>query len=329
MGETAARRALVLSGGGGRGAYHIGVLTYLAQVGWRPDLLVGTSIGAVNAVALGSGISVDALRDRWLDLRTGDVQKMRASDVFVDNMLMRRTHIFDTDPLVATITGRMTKWRDRPWIDDQVLNGDSSPYDVWVTAVDAAEHKLVTFSNRGDQGIKPWMVQASCSIPLWYEPTAVGGRTYLDGGTISNTPFRTALAQGATEVVVVMMAPWPGRPAQSWEPGRELPMPKEELLGIPQALWASFEPALDMMLTETVWHDYRLLEAERRLGEHPGLRWIRFVSPVVPLPVGNMTLYQRDNHQRLFRLGERHAREVLADVCDPEGHAGAGDGIAR
>jgi len=329
MDEAASRRALVLSGGGGRGAYHIGVLTYLARVGWRPDVLVGTSIGAVNAVALGSGISVADLRERWVDLRTGDIQKMRAHDVFVDNMLMRRTHIFDTDPLVATITGRTTKWRDRPWMDPEVLNSAGAPHEVWVTAVDVAEHRLVTFSNREAGGIAPWMVQASCSIPLWYEPTTFEGRTYVDGGTISNTPFRTALHQGATEIVVVMMAPWPGRPAQSWDPGRELPMPREELLGIPQALWASFEPALDMMLTEIAWHDYLLLEAERRLGEHPDLKWIRFVAPVVPLPAGNMTLYQRDNHLRLFRLGERHAQEVLADVIPLEGLNDCADGHPR
>jgi predicted acylesterase/phospholipase RssA len=319
MADAVSRRALVLSGGGGRGAYQIGALTYLQRVGWRPDMLVGTSIGAVNAAALGSGLPLEGLRERWLDLETGDVQKMRADDVFVDNMLMQRTHMFDTDPLLSTIAGTSSKWHDRPWIYPEILNGEAAPYDVWITAVDKAEHQLVTFSNRSREGILPRMVQASCSIPLWYEPTTFGGRTYVDGGVISNTPFRKALVEGATEIVVVMMAPWPGCPAQSWDPGRRLPGPGDELLKIPQDLWSAFEPALDMMLTEIVWRDYLLLEAERRLGEHPQLKWIRFVAPVVPLPVGNMTLYHRDNHIRLFRLGERHAHQVLSDVCDLDG----------
>ena len=55
MANTSGKRALILSGGGGRGAYQIGVLTYLEEMNWSPDMLVGTSIGAVNAVALGSG----------------------------------------------------------------------------------------------------------------------------------------------------------------------------------------------------------------------------------------------------------------------------------
>ena len=104
MKEGQARKALVLSGGGGRGAYHIGVMTYLQHMGWTPDLIVGTSIGAVNAAALGSGIPLEGLRERWLDTDTADIQYMRADDVFVDNMLMRRSHIFDTTPLLATLT---------------------------------------------------------------------------------------------------------------------------------------------------------------------------------------------------------------------------------
>lgn len=317
METTPTRRALVLSGGGGRGAYHIGVLTYLQHVGWQPDVLVGTSIGAVNAAALGSGISPEALRERWLDLETGDVQKMRADDVFVDNMLMRRTHIFDTDPLLATLTGSVPKWRDRPWIYPEVLNGPDAPYDVWITAVDQAERRLVTFNNRQGRAIWPEMVRASCSIPLWYEPTTVNGRTYLDGGTIANTPFRKALEEGATEIVVVMMVPWPGRAIHSWQSFRQLPMPDDELLKIPQSLWSAFEPALDMMLTEIAWRDYLCLQEELRQGMYPQLDWIRFVAPALPLPVGNMTIYHRDNHVRLFRLGERNAQELLADVMAP------------
>ena len=49
------KRALILSGGGGRGAYHCGVIEYLELIGWKPDVLVGTSIGAINAAAIASG----------------------------------------------------------------------------------------------------------------------------------------------------------------------------------------------------------------------------------------------------------------------------------
>lgn len=314
------KRALVLSGGGGRGAYQIGVLTYLESIAWKPDVLVGTSIGAVNACALGSGVSITALRERWLDMETEDFQKMRADDVFVDNLFRRRTHVFDTDPLLSTITGNSRKWQGRAWYDADILNDAASSYDVWITAVDFATHALVYFHNHSAEGITAKMVQASCSIPLWYEPTTIQGRTYVDGGTIANTPFRQALDLGAEEIVVVLMSPWRGNAAPKWHNSRELEMQSDELLKIPQALWSSFEPALDMLLDEIVWKDYQWLLEELNAGKHPQLRWLRFVAPSVALPVGNMTIYQRDNHIRLFRQGEQDARELLRDVLGAEAH---------
>ncbi|MGC9356973.1 MAG: patatin-like phospholipase family protein [Anaerolineae bacterium] len=312
MKETA-KRALVLSGGGGRGAYQIGVLTYLQGVGWRPDLLVGTSIGAVNAATLGSGIPLPGLRDRWLDLETEDVQKMRADDVFIDNLVRGGKHVFDTTPLPKTLAGEGEKWQGRPWLIPEVLNGPESPYEVWITAVETEQRQLVYFTNCDARGISIEAVKASCSIPLWYEPTKIGRYTYLDGGAIANTPFRKALELGATEIVVVLMAPWPGRPVRTWK-SRSLPSLEDELLAIPQRLWTAFEPALDMMLTEIVWRDYLLLEAERREGKYPDLRWIRFIAPDRPMPVGLMTTYERQNHVRLFLKGEDDAQVALEDL---------------
>ncbi|MGC9399652.1 MAG: patatin-like phospholipase family protein [Anaerolineae bacterium] len=307
------KRALVLSGGGGRGAYHIGVLTYLEKTAWRPDILIGTSIGAVNAASLGSGLPLAALRERWLELETGDVQKMRADDVFIDNLVRGGKHVFDTSPLLETLQGHSEKWLGRPWVIPEILNSEDARYDVWVTAVEAEKRRLVYFTNRERPGITAEHIQASCSIPLWYEPTQIQGNIYVDGGVIANAPFRKAVELGATEIVVVLMAPWPGRPVRTWR-ARKLPSLQDELLAIPQRLWASFEPALDMLLTEIAWRDYLLLEAERRHGQHAHLEWIRFVAPDRPLPIGLMTTYDRRNHIRLFRQGEEDAHEALQDL---------------
>ncbi|NJL92802.1 MAG: hypothetical protein HC915_03295 [Anaerolineae bacterium] len=78
-------RTLVLSGGGGRGAFHAGVFKYLMQPEksgiasthqgvWQPDIVVGTSIGAVNGAAIAQGISAVELEEFWLSLRETDVQ---------------------------------------------------------------------------------------------------------------------------------------------------------------------------------------------------------------------------------------------------------------
>ena len=75
------KKALVLSGGGGRGAYHIGVLEALVERGWMqdgqgPDIIAGTSIGAINAAALASGLTIAELKRRWSAMHTEEVHRL-------------------------------------------------------------------------------------------------------------------------------------------------------------------------------------------------------------------------------------------------------------
>ena len=78
-------RTLILSGGGGRGAFHAGVYQYLCQElksgvdkghrgVWRPDIVVGTSIGAVNGAAIVQGKSAEELVQFWNSLREYDIE---------------------------------------------------------------------------------------------------------------------------------------------------------------------------------------------------------------------------------------------------------------
>jgi NTE family protein len=314
VGEDDAKRVLVLSGGGGRGAYHVGVLEYLEEVGWRPDVIVGSSVGAVNAAALGSGVSVRGLRSRWLDLATEDVQKMRADDIILDNVLHHRDHIIDLSPLPETLTGRSPKWQRRAWLRKEILNDPDAAYEVQVTAVNTDTVQLEFFSNRDPGGLQLEHILASFSIPLWYGPTEIGGVPYWDGGTLANTPFRRALEIGGTEVVVVTMVPWPERPLYSHERPGYITSIEPRLLVIAQELWNAFEPALDAMLTETVWRDYLLYRMEQEAGRYPHLKWLEIVAPDHYLTVGLMTHYQAAYHQQLFQLGYKDARKDLARI---------------
>ena len=83
--STDSIRALILSGGGGRGAFHAGVYKYLMQKdkeninldhagSWEPQIIVGTSIGAVNGAAIAQGMSADQLVDVWKSLEEKDIQ---------------------------------------------------------------------------------------------------------------------------------------------------------------------------------------------------------------------------------------------------------------
>lgn len=78
-------RVLILSGGGGRGAFHAGVYKYLMEKNkpgmdaahaqaWDPHVIVGTSIGAVNGAAIAQGMSADELVETWKSLEEKDIQ---------------------------------------------------------------------------------------------------------------------------------------------------------------------------------------------------------------------------------------------------------------
>ena len=84
-------RALILSGGGGRGAFHAGVYQYLMQPEkknvdfshagiWEPQIIVGTSIGAVNGAAIAQGMSADQLVEVWKSLEEQDIQGLAAGN---------------------------------------------------------------------------------------------------------------------------------------------------------------------------------------------------------------------------------------------------------
>lgn len=83
--STQAVRALILSGGGGRGAFHAGVYKYLMERNkgnvdsdhagaWEPEIVVGTSIGAVNGAAIAQGMPADQLVEVWKSLEEHDIQ---------------------------------------------------------------------------------------------------------------------------------------------------------------------------------------------------------------------------------------------------------------
>ena len=64
----------MLSGGGGRGAFQVGVLEHLESIGWKPDIIVGTSIGSMNAAVYAVG-GIAQLQQMWESIRTKDMHR--------------------------------------------------------------------------------------------------------------------------------------------------------------------------------------------------------------------------------------------------------------
>jgi NTE family protein len=309
--EDGKKRALVLSGGGGRGAYHIGVLQFLEEHEWWPDIIVGTSIGAVNGAAIASGHTAHSLKALWKRLRTGDVQKA--------NLLnpLSLTSILDTTPLRETLLRE-------GWVDFDRINTPNPAFDLRITATEIATGQLHVFGNSSDARNSA-MIQApitvdhilsSCSIPMVYPATTVDDRTFWDGAILANTPLGAAIDAGATEIVVVIMTPIDGN--------------QNAFAQLPANLLSTIGMMLDWVLLSSFQAEMRAfrfinkwVRLQDEVDQMRGMQTERsgkiFVdSPVIVypetfLPVNQIISYTDEGHEKLFAMGYDDARRAWKD----------------
>ena len=185
--------AFVLGGGGVRGAVEVGMLRALIETGVRPDLVVGTSIGAINGTAIAADPSpavIDTLERAWASDAAGAIygewwpRQLR-------RLAKSRTHLNSNAPLrqlLTDIVGENARFEDLP-----------------VTlAVCAAsiERAAETWFDAGPL-IDP--VLASCSVPAALPPVEIDGEHYVDGGVVNSIPLSEAIRRGATTVFVLQV----------------------------------------------------------------------------------------------------------------------------
>jgi NTE family protein len=188
------KRALILSGGGARGAFQVGVWKYLLEKGWDPDLICGTSVGAVNAVAIGSDMPLEKLMHIWKTLNHRKAFRLRLLR-FLGAALSGRAFkpLLDTAPLRSTLTNAL---------DLAALR--RSRRDIIITAVNMLTSRIKLFNQ---DVITVDHVMASGAMPILFPWQTIDGQPYWDGGVMANTPLFPALEQGADEIVVVLLSP--------------------------------------------------------------------------------------------------------------------------
>jgi len=180
-------RALVLSGGGNLGAAQAGMLIALEEAGIRPDLIVGTSVGAVNGAWIAGGRSATDLAQLWRTLRRSDVYPISLIGGFL-GFIGLRDHLVNDGPLRRLLSAHLTFER----MEDAAV-----PFHVVATDVLTGHDVLINTGPAVDA------VLASAAIPGIFTPVTVNGIDLMDGGIVNNTPISQAVALGADEVWVL------------------------------------------------------------------------------------------------------------------------------
>ncbi|MER6827250.1 patatin-like phospholipase family protein [Streptosporangium sp. NPDC000563] len=200
--------AFVLGGGGVLGAHEVGMLRALDEAGIKPDLIVGTSVGALNGVvfAASPGDAVERLNTLW----SSDIVRTAFAGSWVTRLstLARSgTHLHSSEPLRDLLARTLPVSR----IEDLPVS-----FQCVAASVERAAAHWFT------EGPLVDAVLASCAVPGLLPPVRVGEGHYLDGGLVHSIPVGRAVALGARRVYVLHV----GRierpltvPRRPWEVG--------------------------------------------------------------------------------------------------------------
>jgi NTE family protein len=184
-------RAFVLSGGASLGAIEVGMLQALFEREITPDLIVGTSVGAINGAFIASREpTVDTaleLGEIWRGLRRGKVFPANPLTGFI-GFIGASDHLVPDGNLRRLIAGNIQVDR---------LEQMRVPLHVIVTDV------LTGQELRLSEGPAVDAILASAAIPGVFAPVEVDGRRLMDGGVANNTPISHAVELGADEIYVL------------------------------------------------------------------------------------------------------------------------------
>lgn len=179
----------MLAGGGSIGAVQVGMLRELLAQGVKPDLVIGSSAGAINGAYLAGAPSLEGIRRLeaiWRGLERRQVFPITARSMI--GAIARRGPLVDPGGLRRLLETHL------PYRE---LERAAVP--LHVVATDLLGGALVRLSS----GSAVEAVLASCAIPGAFPPVRIGEQHLVDGAVASNTPIRVALELGATRLVVL------------------------------------------------------------------------------------------------------------------------------
>lgn len=183
------KTAFVFAGGGSFGAIQVGMLHALVAHGVRPDFVVGASVGAINCAYFAGNptlAGVERLEHIWYELKRHTIFPMTFSRIA--GLFSRSPSLVDPGGLRQLIEQNLSY---------STLEQAALP--LHVVATEQLHGHSVCLSS----GPAADAILASCAIPAIFPPVRVGNEFLIDGAIASNTPVTTAVALGASRLIVL------------------------------------------------------------------------------------------------------------------------------
>jgi NTE family protein len=185
------------------GAVEVGMLRALVEAGVQPDLIVGSSVGAINGAAAAAGFTREAVG------RLGELwERLGRGAVFAEGVVGRVATLARTGTHVHSSVGMRALLEEHS--QGRLIEDLPIGFSCVAACIETAN------AHWFDSGPVVDAVMASAAVPGLLPPVAIGGRHYLDGGLVHSIPVGRALALGATQIYVLQV----GRVEQPLRPPR-------------------------------------------------------------------------------------------------------------
>lgn len=189
--------AFVLSGGGSRGALQVGALQALLEHGLSPDLLVGTSIGAVNSTF----IALHGFSTSGLDRLTATWRKAAELDLLPSNYIQMTLRAM-LGRSATSPAQRIQEFFIQHGLIPELCFSDFKQPRLVIVSSDLNTGKLVLHGTSQDDPVLDALL-VSTALPPWNMPVKEKSRYLMDGGVLSNLPIEAAVQSGATHIVAL------------------------------------------------------------------------------------------------------------------------------
>ena len=195
------KKALVLCGGGARGGYHIGVWKALKEINYKPNIITGTSVGALNGALL--AIKEDKLaQEIWENMTMDTVfEKKETRDI---NTISSPSEFLLEIGKIGGINPKPLKELVNKLADEKKFRNSDIEFGLVLTAI-RPMRKVEKFIDEMEEGKIPNYILASSACFPIMQMYEINGTRYVDGGYTDNIPYEAALKRGATDIVIVDM----------------------------------------------------------------------------------------------------------------------------
>lgn len=225
------KRALVLSGGGSRGAYECGAWQALREMNIRLDAVYGTSIGAINAALVAQG-DLDVAVKLWENIRMNQIVSTEEGEEFtVERMISRKrdlipfllenakNFLMDITPLENLV---------HETLDEGRVRASGMELGVMITRVPQLSPLEARLGDISQGKLHDYLLASASCFPI-FPLKQIDGEYCMDGGYSDNMPVAMAIADGADEIIAIDIHPQPVHPEYGCMPFLTLVHPLHEL----------------------------------------------------------------------------------------------------